>query len=352
MDAAYRRRSMGGSRRTASRTKHAAPGNGTEGDGRRLLQLLVSLALFLLVYVGRGVFPGQLEFWQRAMAADVDFQAAFAEFGRAVSEGEPVQSAFEGLCASVFGGETAEEQGKSDLSASHLPGITPVDSVHYLGGSGVLTGLEGVMTGSGPVSGGLLQDGPETSSAAPESPEPEPPESPEPAPSEPVQPEPDQAQVVTAVAQEYTDDGVKLPSNVSFAYYELGLEQTAVPVMGAVTSSFGYRDHPSSGKNEFHLALDIGAAEGTEIGAFADGTVEYIGESDIFGQYLKIRHDNNVSSFYAHCSKLLVRKGETVSCGQTVALVGQTGDATGPHLHLTIEKDNIRLDPAYYVDLP
>ena len=80
--------------------------------------------------------------------------------------------------------------------------------------------------------------------------------------------------------------------------------------------------------------------------------VEYIGESDEFGNYLKIRHENNVSSFYAHCSKLLVHKGDEVACGQTVALVGHTGNATGSHLHLTIEKDNIRLDPAYYVELP
>ena len=74
--------------------------------------------------------------------------------------------------------------------------------------------------------------------------------------------------------------------------------------MGAVTSGFGYRDSPINGKNEFHLALDIGAEEGDEIGAFASGVVEYIGESDEFGNYLKIRHENNVSSFYAHCSKL------------------------------------------------
>ena len=240
-----------------------------------------------------------------------------------------------------------EAPGNDVPPASFSVNVTPVDSVHYLNGQGVLTGLKGTVKGGAPVSGGLIQDGPESPPVETESPAPETPvpETPEPAASEPT------GQLVTAVAEEYTADGVKLPSNVSFSYYDLGLEQTAVPVMGAVTSTFGYRDHPSSGKNEFHLALDIGAAEGTEIGAFADGVVEYIGESDVFGQYLKISHANNVSSFYAHCSKLLVRKGETVTCGQTVALVGQTGDATGPHLHLTIEKDNIRLDPAYYVEL-
>ena len=169
-------------------------------------------------------------------------------------------------------------------------------------------------------------------------------------PAEPAEPEPT-PKIVNAVAQDYAEDGTALPSNVSFIYYELGLERTVVPVHGAVTSGFGYRTSPLNGKREFHLALDIAAEEGTEIAAFADGVVEYIGESDEFGLYLKIRHANEVSTFYAHCSKLLVKKGDTVTCGQTVALVGSTGDATGAHLHLTIEKDNIRLDPAYYVDV-
>ena len=157
-------------------------------------------------------------------------------------------------------------------------------------------------------------------------------------------------EVVTAVAQEYSPDGVALPSNVSYEYYELGLEKTVCPVTGPVSSTFGYRTNPITQKNEFHLALDIAADEGTEIKAFADGVVEYIGQSDDFGLYFKITHKNGVSSFYAHCSKLLIQKGDTVTCGQTVALVGETGMATGPHLHLTIEKDKIRLDPAYYVD--
>ncbi|MBM6897039.1 M23 family metallopeptidase, partial [Pseudoflavonifractor capillosus] len=157
--------------------------------------------------------------------------------------------------------------------------------------------------------------------------------------------------VVTAVAQEYSPEGVALPANVSYEYYELGLSKTVCPVMGPVTSTFGYRTHPITQEHEFHLALDIAADEGTDIVAFADGVVEYIGRSDDdFGLYLKITHGNGVSSFYAHCSKLLVQKGDEVKCGQTVALVGETGMATGPHLHLTIEKDNIRLDPAYYVD--
>lgn len=328
MDGASRRRTtVRGGRRPVQRTRRTARNSEAEGNQRRLIQLGASLALFLLVYIGRGVFPAQLTAWQKLASADVDFRAAFQQFNTALSQGEPVTEALEVLCVTLLGGEAEDE-------TPELPAETQTPTVVLLSqtGRGGLTylGSHGVLEKTG-----FPQKEDE-------------PQAPDPVPSEPA---PTQPAVVTAMAQEYTDDGVKLPRNVSMAYYELGLSETCVPVAGSATSGFGYRDSPINGVNEFHLALDIGAEEGEEIGAFAAGTVEYIGTSDEFGNYLKINHENNVSSFYAHCSKLLVHKGDQVACGQAVALVGQTGNATGPHLHLTIEKDNIRLDPAYYVDL-
>ena len=335
MDGASRYAAKNRGRRPAQRTRRRpAQGSGAERDRRRLIQLVVSLVLFLLVYIGRGVFPAQLEAWRTAATANVDFKAVFQQFGSALTQGKPLQRALEVLCVELLGGEAPEEE-PSNLPPSSeqtrsvvMLSQTPGGGLAYWNKHGIFAGI------------GAPQKGDEPTGSSPEPSEPEPGD---PEPSEPV--------LVTAMAQEYTDDGIKLPRNVSFAFYELGLAETVVPVRGTVTSGFGYRDHPVSGINEFHLALDIGAAEGTEIGAFADGVVEYIGTSDEFGNYLKINHDNNVSTFYAHCSKLLVHKGDQVTCGQTVALVGETGNATGPHLHLTIEKDNIRLDPAYYVDL-
>lgn len=330
MDGASRRRTtVRGRRRPATRTRRPARSSEAEGDRRRLIQLGASLALFLLVYIGRGVFPAQMAAWQELAAADVDFQAAFQQFGVALSQGEPMKGALETLCITLLGGEVDEPTPEPPVETPPpkmvLLSQTGRGGLSYLGSHGILEKT------------GFPQKEDEPASN-------------EPAPSE-SEPEPTQPAIVTAMAQEYTDDGVKLPRNVSFAYYELGLSETCVPVAGSVTSGFGYRDSPINGNDEFHLALDIGAEEGTEIGAFAAGTVEYIGTSDEFGNYLKINHENNVSTFYAHCSKLLVHKGDKVDCGQTVALVGQTGNVTGPHLHLTIEKDNIRLDPAYYVDL-
>ena len=333
MDGASRRVTGSRGRRPAQRAgRRPARNSGTEGDQRRLIQLAVSLVLFLLVYIGRGVFPAHLEMWKAAAASNVDFKAVFQQFGSALSKGEPLQGALEMLCVELLGGEVKEEapppayvQPQSVVLLSQVPG----GGLAYWNEHGLLPRAP------------APQKGDEPSADDPGADEPVPTQS-EPS-EEPV--------VVTAMAQEYTDDGIKLPRNVSLAFYELGLSETTVPVNGTITSGFGYRDHPISGTNEFHLAIDIGAAEGTEIGAFAAGTVEYIGTSDEFGNYLKIDHDNNVTSFYAHCSKLLVHKGDQVACGETVALVGHTGNATGPHLHLTIEKDNIRLDPVYYVDL-
>lgn len=330
MDGVSRRRAtVRRARRPAQRTQRPARSGGAEGDRRRLIQLGASLVLFLMVYIGRGVFPAQLAAWQTLAAADVDFRAAFQQFGSALSQGKPMDDALEALCVTLMGGEVEkripEPPAGEQPPAMVLLSQTSGGGIEYLGSHGILEKT------------GFPPKGDEPEKSAPDSPE--------------SGPEYTQPAVVTAMAQEYTDDGVKLPKNVSLEFYELGLSETCVPVEGSATSGFGYRDSPINGNSEFHLALDIGAAEGTEIGAFAAGTVEYIGTSGEFGNYLKINHENGVSSFYAHCSKLLVHKGDEVACGQTVALVGHTGNATGSHLHLTIEKDNIRLDPAYYVDL-
>ncbi len=157
-------------------------------------------------------------------------------------------------------------------------------------------------------------------------------------------PEPD------VVHMNYT--GPALPDNTTMDRYALGLEETAMPLeVMRLTSGFGWRDDPLGGGNKFHNGLDLVAAKGTTVRAFAAGTVDFIGESDAYGQYLQIRHANGVTSFYAHCSKLLVHKGDKVELGQKVAESGATGNVTGPHLHFELRKDGVRLNPAYYVDL-
>jgi len=298
-------------------------------ERRRLLQLAASVALFLMVYVGRGVLPQQMAAWKSILSADTDFKGAAEALGEAVSSGDGVLEALEAFWADVSGqGGGRGARGEGELLELPRP-------VEY---------LDRPIRGLGPFENVPAQSAP----PAEASPEPSAEPSAEPVPSEPA---PSATEpVVTAMAQEYSDSGEELPDKVSFQYYNLGLEETAVPVVGRVTSAFGFRDHPVNGVYSFHTAVDIGVRKGTDVLAFAAGTVRYIGENSIYGLYVRLDHENNVSTFYAHCKELLVQKGDTVTCGQVIAKSGDTGNATGPHLHFSIDKDGIRLDPTYYLE--
>jgi len=116
-----------------------------------------------------------------------------------------------------------------------------------------------------------------------------------------------------------------------------------------VSSGFGSRMHPIEGEERFHYGLDISASHGDDIFAFAGGEVITAEYSDSYGNYIVIRHDDTYSSLYAHCSKLLVSRGDAVSAGQKIALVGQTGLATGPHLHFELRENDVCIDPAEFL---
>lgn len=116
-----------------------------------------------------------------------------------------------------------------------------------------------------------------------------------------------------------------------------------------ITSTFGGRQNPITGHWEnAHGAIDIGVPGGTPIYAAADGTVVMARWDDSYGNFVKIKHNDTYSTLYAHSSKLLVREGQSVKQGDTIALVGTTGDSTGNHLHFEIRVNNERVDPMGY----
>lgn len=121
------------------------------------------------------------------------------------------------------------------------------------------------------------------------------------------------------------------------------------PLDGEVTSPFGWRKHPVTGVEAFHYGIDIGAEEGTAIACFADGTVGAVGESTELGKYLTVNHADGYSTLYAHCSAISVAAGSSVTQGQKIAAVGQTGNATGPHLHFEVHDGEVFVDPACYL---
>ena len=139
-----------------------------------------------------------------------------------------------------------------------------------------------------------------------------------------------------------------LPECVSMEQVVLGFDYTG-PLTGTVSSPFGYREHPTEGAERFHYGVDVAAEEGTKIACFANGTVKAVGESSSYGKYLIVTHDDGVETLYAHCSAITVSSGQTVQRGETVARVGETGIATGPHLHFELQKQGTYLNPIYYV---
>jgi len=115
-----------------------------------------------------------------------------------------------------------------------------------------------------------------------------------------------------------------------------------------VTSYYGYRVHPISGEKNYHKGVDIAMPEGTEILAGQDGTVTFAGDSGDYGLVVVLDDGEGLVSKYAHCSALLVSAGQTVQAGDVIARVGNTGNSTGPHLHLEIIKDGQYLNPLYF----
>lgn len=120
-----------------------------------------------------------------------------------------------------------------------------------------------------------------------------------------------------------------------------------LPIDGTVTSKYGMRTNPVTGKYTLHGGLDIANVTGTEIKCAYDGVVSSAGYSDSYGYYVIVSHGSNVQTLYAHCSKLLTKKGENVSKGDVIALVGSTGRSTGPHLHFEVRIGGNRVDPKW-----
>jgi murein DD-endopeptidase MepM/ murein hydrolase activator NlpD len=120
----------------------------------------------------------------------------------------------------------------------------------------------------------------------------------------------------------------------------------------AVSSEYGYRIDPITGKaGAFHDGLDIAYPTGTAINAIAGGTVSRVVRSGSgYGNNVTVDHGNGVTSFYAHCSSILVSEGQAVSRGDVISTVGSTGRSTGPHLHLTVKLSGKLQNPRDYIE--
>ncbi len=121
------------------------------------------------------------------------------------------------------------------------------------------------------------------------------------------------------------------------------------PAQGWATSGFGNRISPFTNQKEFHEGLDISARTGIEIIAPADGIISEIGKTYGFGNLMIISHGYGIKTIYGHLSKTLVKKGQSIKRGDKIALIGNSGRTTGPHLHYEIQLNGVPVNPQNYI---
>ncbi len=126
-------------------------------------------------------------------------------------------------------------------------------------------------------------------------------------------------------------------------------DMITTPLSGRITSRYGYRTNPISGKYGLHTGVDIAAQEGTNIVAAYNGVIKDTGYGDKRGNYVLMLHPDGKQTLYCHCSEVLVEEGTVIRAGEAIALVGSTGWSTGPHLHFEIRIDGKSTDPMNYI---
>ena len=149
-----------------------------------------------------------------------------------------------------------------------------------------------------------------------------------------------------ADAQALTSSIRNSGSSSSSSKYNGGIMAWPVPSCHTVSSGYGGRIHPTTGKYKFHGGLDIPGSYGSAIVAANSGKVIWAGNrGDSYGNYVIIDHGGGVSTLYGHSSKVLVSTGQRVSRGQRIANVGSTGRSTGPHCHFEVRINGSRVNP-------
>jgi murein DD-endopeptidase MepM/ murein hydrolase activator NlpD len=118
---------------------------------------------------------------------------------------------------------------------------------------------------------------------------------------------------------------------------------------GWMSSGYGRRIDPITGKLAWHSGMDFAGSAGSEVMALASGVVTYAGYRRGYGEMIEVYHGEGLSTRYAHHESLLVDTGDIVKTGQAIALVGSTGRSTGPHVHFEVLKNGRPIDPAPYI---
>lgn len=151
--------------------------------------------------------------------------------------------------------------------------------------------------------------------------------------------------ISTAIKEKKTEKNIKIAKNSNSNNSIF----TVKPISGVITSRYGHRSSPGGIGSTNHKGMDISAKAGTTIKAAATGTVKFAGYKGSLGNLVIIESEKGIETYYGHCSKIYVKKGQKVTAGDKIAAVGQTGAATGPHLHLEIHVNEKVINPQKYL---
>lgn len=151
--------------------------------------------------------------------------------------------------------------------------------------------------------------------------------------------------ISTAIEEKKTEKNIKIAKNNNSNNSIF----TVKPISGVITSRYGHRSSPGGIGSTNHKGMDISAKAGTTIKVAAAGTVKFAGYKGSLGNLVIIESEKGIETYYGHCSKIYVKKGQKVTAGDKIAAVGQTGAATGPHLHLEIHVNGKVINPQKYL---
>lgn len=129
-----------------------------------------------------------------------------------------------------------------------------------------------------------------------------------------------------------------------------GIPQVMPADINSMSSGFGYRRDPFTGRSALHSGLDFAAPTGTPIHAAAAGTVSFVGNKSGYGRVVEIRHGNGLMTRYAHMSRWKAKKGDKVAAGDVIGAIGSTGRSTGPHLHFEVRMNDRAVNPRKFLE--
>lgn len=322
---------------------------------------LISAIIFLALCAVKFCFPESANGIRNsivpAILRDTDVRGDFIAIGQAITGKTDYVSVWERLTSVKSADSTATASSRPLVDKSPLTRAIALDSFPL--SEMIKQNLKGYEAFAGipseqptPIQASATPSptkAPETPSATEPVSQPTAPIAPETAPVESFSPTSVKSQKIEAFLQEQAAfSDYAIPANVSYEAPTLPFE-FSVPSSSAVTSGFGYRDHPIENKVKFHYGTDLGAYDGDPITAFADGTVISAQELSGYGLTVMIDHGNGFQTLYAHCSQILVDHGDSVKRGDKIALAGHSGNVTGPHLHFEILYNGKYLNPEFYL---